>query len=113
LQPFSAEVGRAIGKYSGPWGGFWAFESFLLWYWAGFLKKTTNNNNEQTQIKQLFLQEAGWANIHAKLLIGSTNVHRCNIYNGQARGLLRSVLNDCLAPFASVFLGRNQGGRML
>lgn len=82
-----------------------------------FLKnknKKTNQNNQRTntQIKQSFLQEADGADIHAKLLLGATNVHRCNIYNGQARGLLRPVLDDCLAPFASVFLGRERGAGM-
>lgn len=35
-----------------------------------------------------FLQEADWTDVNTKFLIGSTNVHRSNVNDGQARGLL-------------------------
>lgn len=54
-----------------------------------------------------FLQEANWANVNTKFLISSTNIHRCNVYYRQAGSFLCPVFNNCLAPFASVFLEKN------
>lgn len=50
------------------------------------------------------LQEADCADLDSKLLICSADVKRGNVHNGQARGLLRSVLHHCLAPLSRVFL---------
>lgn len=50
------------------------------------------------------LQEADCADLDSELLICSADVKRGNVHNGQARGLLRSVLHHCLAPLSRVFL---------
>lgn len=50
------------------------------------------------------LFETDWANVQTKLLISSTNVHRCNIEDGQTGWFVCSVLNHCLAPLTSVSL---------
>lgn len=50
------------------------------------------------------LQEADWADFDSELLICSANVNGGNVHNGQTRGLLRSVLDHCLAPLSCVFL---------
>lgn len=50
------------------------------------------------------LFETDWANVQTKLLISSTNVHRCNVEDGQTGWFVRSVLNHCLAPLTSVSL---------
>lgn len=48
------------------------------------------------------LFETDWANVQTKLLISSTNVHRCNVEDGQTGWFVCSVLNHCLAPLTSV-----------
>lgn len=49
-----------------------------------------------------FLQEANRADLNAKFLIRCTNIHRSNVNDGQAGCLCCLVVNDCLAPCASV-----------
>lgn len=50
------------------------------------------------------LQEADGADLHSELLIRAADVERGDVHDGQARGLLRSVLHHRLAPQARVFL---------
>lgn len=54
-----------------------------------------------------FLQEADRADFNAKLLIRCTNIHRSNVNDGQAGCFRCLVVDDCLAPWASVWLCRN------
>lgn len=60
--------------------------------------------------KFIFLQEADWANIYAKFLIGSTNVHRSNVNDGKTRCFCCLIFDDCFAPSASVRLWRQEDG---
>lgn len=112
MSPFSAEL---LSSFLGWIPFFVVFFSFFKESGWAFLKKTktkptTNKNhdnqNQTTTPKRsfFFLQEADGAKVNPKLLLGSPNVHRCNVHNGQARGLLRAVLDDCLAPLPGVFL---------
>lgn len=50
------------------------------------------------------LQEADRPDIDSKLLVCSTDIHGCNVQDGQTRGLLWSVFNHRLAPFSRVSL---------
>lgn len=54
------------------------------------------------------LQEADWPDINSKLLVCTTNIHGGNVHNGQTRGLLWFVLDNCLAPVPCVFLCRGK-----
>lgn len=53
-------------------------------------------------ISFIFLQEADGTNFDAKLLIRCTNIHRSNVNDGQAGCFRGLVIDDCLAPCASV-----------
>lgn len=55
-------------------------------------------------LSRVYLFETDWANVQTKLLLSSTNVQRCNVEDGKARRFICSVLDHCLAPFASVSL---------
>ncbi len=54
------------------------------------------------------LQEADCPDFNSELLVCSTNIHGGNVHDGQTRGLLRSVLDHCLAPLSRVFLCRGE-----
>lgn len=112
MSPFSAEL---LSSFLGWIPFFVVFFSFFKELGWAFLKKNKNQTNNKQKPRQpkpnnhtkkilFFLQEADGAKVNPKLLLGSPNVHRCNVHNGQARGLLRAVLDDCLAPLPGVFL---------
>jgi hypothetical protein len=45
----------------------------------------------------LLLHETNWPNIKAKFLVCIANIHRTNIYDGQAGHILCSVFKDSFA----------------
>lgn len=73
--------------------------------------KHTHAHNNNFKSRFLFLQETDGSNFKAKLLVWSTNVHRSDINDGQARCFRCLVVDDCLAPCTGVWLeeGKNKG----
>lgn len=72
------------------------YEEEKIWRWL--LAKNSK------VMSRFFLQEADWANFYTEFLIGSTNVHRSDINDWQTRCFRCLIVNDCLAPCASVWL---------
>lgn len=58
------------------------------------------------------LQEADCADVDSKLLMRFANVHGGDVHNGQARGLLWSILDHRLSPLSCVFLRRGKKNTM-
>lgn len=75
----------------------------VCFLWRGKDLKMTASKKQQSHV-QIFLQEADWANFCTEFLIGSTNVHRSDINDWQTRCFRCLIVNDCLAPCASVWL---------
>lgn len=75
--------------------------------------KHTHTHNNNFKSRFLFLQETDGSNFKAELLVWSTNIHRSNINDGQARCFRCLVLNDCLAPCTGVWLEAEKKKREL
>lgn len=66
--------------------------------------KHTHTHNNNFKSRFLFLQETDGSNFKAELLVWSTNIHRSDINDRQARRFWCLVVNDCLAPCSGVWL---------
>lgn len=58
-------------------------------------------------VSWLTLHKTNWPNFNAKFLVGAANIHRGNIYDGQACHVLCSVFKDSLAHISISFLELN------